>query len=380
MHSNCDPFQKLRCDDGAVTREFRGEKVRLILRHDDVRKAAKNWQTFSSNKAFNVPVPSEEYLRTVRQIPLETDPPEHTEFRKMIEPFFKRAKEPEMIAEIEQLHADLLDKLLSAESVDLVKDYALPYQCKALAILLKLPESEANVWIGFGVNVFLGGQPGEHKGAKLENYLNSMFDRAKEAPGDDFFSALNAMEFQGRKLTMEEKLGYAILAFSGGRDTIIHTCTAAMTYLAGCPEAMAYLREDPSRTTLASEELFRAVSPLTHLGRVCKHAVDVRGETVSEGNRVSLCWASANFDENTFPEAHEVKLDRKPNPHVAFGFGAHLCIGAPHARLLIRTLLQQVSKRVRCIEILESVPHKEEEALFEREVGYDRLIARVHRM
>lgn len=151
-----------------------------------------------------------------------------------------------------------------------------------------------------------------------------------------------------------------------------------MAYLAGCPGALVFLREDPSRTTLASEELFRAVSPLTHLGRVCKHAVDVQGETVAAGDRISLCWASANHDEKTFPDPHEVKLDRKPNPHVAFGFGTHLCIGAPHARLLVRTLLEQVSQQVSRIEILESVPHKEEEPLFEREVGYDRLVVKLH--
>jgi cytochrome P450 len=99
----------------------------------------------------------------------------------------------------------------------------------------------------------------------------------------------------------------------------------------------------------------------------------VLGKTVEADERVSLCWASANRDEKAFPEPDKVRLDRKPNPHVAFGAGIHLCIGAPHARLLLRTLLLQSSQRIDSIEILSSAPHLEPEGLMHREVGYDSL-------
>ena len=95
---------------------------------------------------------------------------------------------------------------------------------------------------------------------------------------------------------------------------------------------------------------------------------------VEADERVSLCWASAIRDEKAFPEPDKVRLDRKPNPHVAFGAGIHICIGAPHARLLLRTLLLQCSQRVGSIEILNAVPHLEPEGLMHREVGYDSLI------
>jgi cytochrome P450 len=168
-------------------------------------------------------------------------------------------------------------------------------------------------------------------------------------------------------------MGYAILTFSGGRDTVIHTCTSALAYFAGNPAALAFLREDPKRVVNAAEEFFRMVSPLTHLGRVCPARTEVLGKTVEADERVSLCWASANRDEKAFPEPDKVRLDRKPNPHVAFGAGIHLCIGAPHARLLLRTLLLQCSQRIDSIEILSSVPHLEPEGLMHREVGYDSL-------
>ena len=82
-----------------------------------------------------------------------------------------------------------------------------------------------------------------------------------------------------------------------------------------------------------SEEFFRESStPLTHIGRVCPVDTEVRGIEVKAGGRVSLCWASANQDEAAFDSPEEVRLDRKPNPHMAFGIGTHVCLGAPHAR------------------------------------------------
>lgn len=95
-------------------------------------------------------------------------------------------------------------------------------------------------------------------------------------------------------------MGFANLAFAGGRDTIIHTVACALGHLAANPEALAYLREDPKRITHASEEFFRFFMPLTHIGRVCPVATSVHGEQVPAGGRVSLGWASANRDESVF--------------------------------------------------------------------------------
>ena len=100
------------------------------------------------------------------------------------------------------------------------------------------------------------------------------------------------------------------------------------------------------------------------------------GDAVKAGGRVSLCWASANRDEAAFEAPDEVRLDRKPNPHLAFGFGAHLCLGAAHARLILRTLLQLCVERVGRITVLEAKERVENEARYQRPVGYDSLVAK----
>ena len=169
-------------------------------------------------------------------------------------------------------------------------------------------------------------------------------------------------------------MGFANLTFAGGRDTIINSISGITGYLARNPDALEYLREDPKRIVGASEEFFRVLTPLTHIGRVCPVETDVRGVPVKANDRVSLCWASANRDASIFENPDEVRLDRKPNPHVAFGSGAHNCLGALHARLLTRSLLRQLCERVATVEILDSKGHVEQESHYERRLGYDSLV------
>ena len=377
MKKISDPFRDARNKDGVLEGKFQGEQVPMILRHEEVRKAAKDWKTFSSDAPFRVPIPSEEEVRTMRQLPIETNPPEHTEYRAIVEPFFQRAKQPDVIAKVDTLIDGKLSEALSRESVEVVNDLALPIQSHALTYLLNVPESEAATYISWGIHVFkVSGGPFK-KGHKLEEYLHAQFDRAAANPGEDFFSALTKATFRGRLLTREEMMGFGNLTFAGGRDTIIHSISSILAYLGRHPEALEYLRDDPRRIVHAGEEFFRAFMPLTHIGRVCPVETSVHGVPVKAGGRVSLCWASANFDESVFEKPEEVRLDRKPNPHLSFGFGEHLCLGAPHARLIVRSLLQALTTRVGKITILNATEHLEREAGYERSNGYDALMVKL---
>lgn len=374
-----DPFREARQESGVLKCPFHGEDITMILRHEDVRRAAKDWKTFSSDAPFRVPIPSEEAVRTMRQLPIETNPPEHTDYREITEPFFQRPKDPAFVARVEALIDELLTDVLNRDRVEIVNEFALPLQSRALTYLLDVPESEAQTWIGWGIHVFKVADGEFKKGNRLEDYLHAQFDRAAANPGEDFFSALTKASFRGRPLTREEMMGFANLAFAGGRDTIIHTVACALGYLAEHPEALEYLRADPKRIVHASEEFFRVFMPLTHIGRVCPEETNVNGVTVKAGNRVSLCWASANMDEQFFDSPEEVRLDRKPNPHLAFGFGAHLCMGALHARVLLRTLLQKCTERLTGLKIISAKKRVENEARYQRELGYESLLVKFSR-
>ncbi|MEZ5329185.1 MAG: cytochrome P450 [Verrucomicrobiales bacterium] len=369
-----DPFKEARNTRGVARCPFQGEALPMILRHADVRAAARDWETYSSDAPFRVPIPSEEEFRTMRQLPIETNPPEHTEYRSIVEPFFQRSKSPEVVSQVEALITGRLRDALTCESIEIVNGFALPIQSHALTYLLNVPESEADTWIDWGIHVFKSKDDPGDCGNRLEDYLSQQFDLAEANPGADFFSALTQAQYRGRNLTREEMMGFANLAFAGGRDTIIHSISSIIAFFSEHPEALDYLRENPKRIVLASEEFFRVFMPLTQIGRVCPVATDVHGIPVPANGRVSLGWASANFDETVFEAPDEIRLDRKPNPHISFGFGPHLCLGAPHARLIVRTLLQALVDQVARVTVIVAEPHVEKEAGYTRTNGYDSLV------
>lgn len=371
-----DTFQDARESSGVLNCPFQGKEVAMILRHRDVRTAAKDWQTFSSDAPFRVPIPSEEKVRSVRQLPIETDPPLHTGLRKIVEPFFRRPRDPDFRARIERLIEGLVDEAIDSSEVETVHEFALPLQSRALSYLLNLPESEAEEWINWGVHVFRDGD-GPAKGAQLDSYIQTQLDRAESKPGDDFFSALTQAEFDGHRLTREEMTGFANLTFAGGRDTVINTVVGVIAYFGETPHALDELRRHPEQLKSATEEFFRILSPLTHIGRVCPNSTHVHGAQVEANERVALTWASANHDSEVFEAPNEVRLDRKPNPHVAFGFGPHNCLGAHHARAILQSLLQTLIRKIHRIEILQSIPKIEVEDRYQRQNGYEILRVRL---
>lgn len=377
INKNTDPFSDARDSKGVLVNNFQGKNIPMILRHADLRKAARDWEIYSSDAPFRVPIPTEENVRTVRQLPLEVDPPEQKDYRALVEPIFNRPKNPEFILAMESLIERLVGELIGREKVEILREFAIPLQSKALALLMNMPESEADIWIGWGTHVFREGN-GDRKGAALEDYMNSLIDRARQSPGDDFFSVLAQAELNGRPLSREEMLGYGSIMFAGGRDTVINSISSVIAHFSAKPEDLEFLREDLKRITGASEEFFRAISPVTHLARVCPQGADIHGVNVPPGEMVSLCFSSANYDESVFDDPGEIQLDRRPNPHVAFGFGPHLCLGAAHARLIVRTLLKIICKRIESIETLNYAENIEREESYQRRLAFSSLYVRVN--
>lgn len=370
-----DPFKSDRNERGVLNNQFDGETIPMILRHKDVRAAAKDWKTFSSDDPFHVPIPQEEDVRSVRQLPIETDPPDHTDYRKIVEPFFRRALQPDVIQQVEQLVDDAVVDATRRDSIEIVRAFSLPIQSRALAIMLNVPPAEAERWISWGIHVFRDPQTGE-KASQLDSYIHEQLDRAEASPGDDFFSALAQATFRGRPLTRNEMEGFANLTFAGGRDTVINTITGIIAYFSSNIQQLDTLHEFPKRIFTAAEEFVRVITPLTHIGRKCPMDTEVIGTHVAANQRISLCWASANFDETVFDSPEEVRLDRKPNPHIAYGAGAHTCLGAPLARLIIRSLLKKLVLRIGSIKLIESQENVEREEKYERKVGYESLVVR----
>jgi len=373
----CDPFGPARRGGGVLAVDFGGETIPMILGHRAVRAAARDWQTFSSDAPGRVPIPEETGVRSVRQLPIETDPPEQKAWRDLLKPTFMRPVQPDYIAAIDDLVARRIDAAIAEGEVEVVRGFALPLQSLALAHLLGLPEAEAAEWIGWGVHVFHDGDDSAGKGSVLDRHIRMRIAAARAAPGEDFFGAMTRMAIGGRALTDDEMAGIANLVFAGGRDTVITAAAAIIAFFAEHRERLDALCADPKLIPFAVEEFVRVTSPLTHIGRVCPAGAEVGGQRIAPNARASLCWASANFDETVFESPREVRLDRAPNPHLGFGSGNHNCLGAAHARTLLRSLIRQLGARTRAITVLDAVRGEETYGDLVRTVGYKRLTVRI---
>ncbi|MEM6829730.1 MAG: cytochrome P450 [Bacteroidota bacterium] len=377
-----DPFEEVRKTAGYGHINDQDDPVMMLLRLQDVRKTAKNWETFQSEAApGRIVVPSEVDISVARQIPFEVDPPMHKKYRDLLESWFKRPDQPAYQQRVAAIIDELVEESLSKDHVEVVREFSLKLQSRALTILLNTPYEEAETWISWGTHVFRSDESAvdKSKANVLFDYLDEEINQAIANPGDDLYSVLLASEVDGRKLSKEEVKGVMILTFAGGRDTVINAVTNTIAYFADHPESLIKLRQQPEIAPIAVEELVRYFSPLTHMGRVATKDTEVCEHAVKADSRVSMCWASANRDEKTFENPNEVNLERKMNPHVAFGFGIHKCLGATHARQVLKTLITILADKVASLEIQsceEKIEHWEK---FERKVGFEAIKVKFNR-
>lgn len=374
-----DPFEQKRVSQGYAQVSDQNDPVTMILRLKDVRKTALNWKTFQSGAVpGRIVVPSEVSIRTTRQIPFEVDPPLHKDYRSLLEPWFKRPLQKDYQEQLHTQICELVESVLNNESTEVVEEFALVLQSRALTLLLNIPFAESELWIKWGTHVFRseGEALDGEKAAVLYDYIDTQIDKAIMNPSNDLYSMLLAAEVNGKKLSKEEVKGVIILTFSGGRDTVINAVTNTIAYFAEHPKSLQRLREEPEIRGRAVEEFIRYFSPLTHMARVVTEDTQVCEHAVKADTRVSLCWASANRDESTFDNPNEVVLDRKLNPHVGFGFSHHNCLGSTHARQILVTLINVLCEKIETIDLLDTQENIENWDEFKRKVGYHYLNAK----
>ncbi|HEA22986.1 hypothetical protein LCGC14_0695700 [marine sediment metagenome] len=377
-----DPFGDSRLKKGYGQIHDQNDPVMMILRHNDVRKSAHDYKHFSSETIpGRIVVPSEVNIRTTRQIPFELDPPLHGAYRTLIEPWFKRPLEPEYQNKLIAQIATNIEAILQEGTVEVIADFALPLQSRALTLLLNTPHTEAEKWISWGTHVFRseGEALDGNKATMLYDYIDTEIDRAIEHPSDDMYSFLLDANFEGRKLNREEVKGVMVLTFAGGRDTVINAVTNTIAYLAEHPETLERFREEPEIIGKAVEEFIRYFSPLTQMGRIVTEDTKVCAHAAKADSRISLCWASANRDDQVFENPNDIVIDRKMNPHVGFGFSHHNCLGATHARQILKLLLKVLADKVGSMEILDYSENIEEWGEFKRKVGYNHIKVKCNR-
>lgn len=334
-----------------------GDDIVHVRAYRSLRQIAKDWQRFSNDALGRIQIPAEDQTRTFRQYPIEADPPQHTAYRALVQATFNQPFDPAYAANIAELIDGMVSQALAKGRVEVVEDFALPLQSRALTHLLGMPIAEADLWIGWGLHAFRAETGYDlDRARRLVDYIADRLDRAPRNWPGSLFAQLRQTMLNGDPLPHDMQMGFAHLVFAGGRDTVIRLISGGIAYLAQTPDALVRLKADPALATTLTEELVRYMSPLPYLGRICARPTDIDGVPVATGQRVALCFGAANRDPSVFSDPDQIVMDRSPNPHVGFGSGPHSCLGAAHARLLSRTVLQTLARRVARLGLSEEVP------------------------
>jgi cytochrome P450 len=347
-------------DDVVERARVGGQDVVVVLGHERVRRVARDWTTYTSATPFRVPIPEESALRPVRQYPIETDPPAHTAYRQLIAHRFSRSAADAIRPTIVALVGRLLDRA-DGRQLQVVRHLALPVVTTSIAETMGLPRDVDRLQ-SWGLHVFRDPSTGERRrNDDLDDYLAARVDAALADPGDDLFGDLARARFDGRPLTRDELLGYGYLVLAGGRDTVIGAISGAIWHLAAHPDVRGRLAADPDLIPDAVEEYLRYLSPLASIGRTVTVDHELDGHRLAAGELVALGFDSANHDPAAFASPDEVRIDRRPNRHVAFGHGPHTCIGAPLARMEITVVIEAIASLARCDLVAPAtwVPHPE---------------------
>jgi cytochrome P450 len=307
-------------------------------------------------------------------IPLDLDGAEHARYRRLLDPLFSARRVALLEPALRALADELIDAFVDEPAgtpdrpVDLYDAFCQPLPSRFFLRLMGIPAGDLAEFISFK-NAILGHLPPgltlvERMAAvrdasrRCYSYFGALLDEreARGEPGDDLMGWLIAAEVDGARLSREDILDIAYLLIIAGLDTVTASLGCMIAHLARTPELRRRLVERPELWADAVEELLRVESPVQTGFRTATADLAIAGESIAAGTTFFLCWASANLDPETFADPLAVDIERRPNPHVAFGSGPHRCLGLNLARMELRVALEQLHRRIPEYSLAEGHP------------------------
>jgi cytochrome P450 len=287
---------------------------------------------------------------------MHTDPPEHTRYRKLVQPGFAPAVIRALEAPVRDLAVALLDGFDAAGPVDVVHALAEPFPVGVIADLLGIPEADRDRFVLWSDATIPGASdltPEEAMAAmgEMQAYLLEAGRSRRGAAGGDLITVLANVEVDGETLTDDELLMFLNQLLVAGNETTRNMISGGLWALCTHPDQWERLRAEPELIASCVEEWLRWTTPVVAFMRTAVVDTELRGVAIAAGDPVLMLYAAANRDADAFgPDADQFRIDRSPNPHVALGFGPHFCIGAALARLEGRVVLEEALARWSTIE------------------------------
>jgi cytochrome P450 PksS len=328
-------------------------KVWLVTRYDDVLAVLKD-DCFGKDK-INARTPPwlPGMFKPLMRNMLDVDVPDHTRLRGLVQKVFTVRLIENLRDRIQGLTDELLNQVQTERRMDLIRDYAVPIPTTIIAEMLGVPARDRHKfhrWSSTAISSTSsrwGMVFALPHGIAFLRYIRGLVKARRVNPEDDLVTALVRAEEAGDQLSEDELVAMIFLLLVAGHETTVNLIGNGVLALLENPDQMNKLRDNPVLVKTAVEELLRYNGPLeTATERYARKDTKVGGVTIPRGDLVLAVLASANRDEQQFEHADMLALEREPNPHVAFGFGIHYCLGASLARLegqiAIATLLRRI--------------------------------------
>ncbi|MFW5417607.1 cytochrome P450 [Nocardiopsis sp. CNT-189] len=331
-----------------------------VTRHADVRHVLRTPEVFSSHAgATQIRDPDPGDLPFLRRTILNMDPPEHMRLRRVASSVFTRRRLERFGAAVSARARALLEEAARRGRCDLPADVTDDFPLANLGELLGVPPGDRHLMLAW-TNRVIGYQDAEHAhlvtgsdgrpvNPRSPRMLGDMFDYASELagekrrrPAEDLMTALVQAEVDGRRLDDSELRMFFFLLVVAGNDTVRSALPGGLLALLEHPGELARLEADPSLLPSAVEEMLRWHPPVLTFRRTAVRDTELAGRRIAAGDKVVVYHCSAHFDERALPDPHRFDVARSPNPHLAFGDGPHLCMGAHFARMQMHAFFTEL--------------------------------------
>lgn len=347
-----------------------------VSKHADVVYASKHHEIFCSGEGTRPNMPTKLSI-------VDMDEPRHGQLRNLINQGFKPRRVGEITDRFRAFTIETLDKLASKGECDFVRDIAVPMPIEVIADLIGIPKTDRNKLHHWSDTMIAsdGNYDDIEQMSKAANafaeyvaYIEDTIEARRRDPKDDLVSVLvhardggllgeseirDAAKLPSEHATdmaKDELTMFLVTLLIAGNETTRNALTGGMSQLIENPGEKQKLVDDPKLIPTAVEEIVRHVSPVLNFARTATQDTELRGRPIKKGQKILLMYPSANRDEDVFEDPEAFKVDRDPNPHVAFGIGNHFCLGANLARMEIRVMLEEILKRMPDIEYADGPP------------------------
>jgi cytochrome P450 family 142 subfamily A polypeptide 1 len=323
-----------------------------IASYDAVLAMEKDPKTFSNAGGIrpdNGPIP----------MMIDMDDPEHWKRRKLVNKGFTPRRVRDSEQKIRDVCDEIIDTVCERGECDFVKEVAAPLPMILIGDMLGVaPEDRDDLlqWSDDMVSAQSGNATDDQMVKAMEaaagyaEFCAHAVAQRQTAPTDDLMSVLVHAEVDGDRLSPDDVMHESLLIIVGGDETTRHVISGGMEQLMLHPEQRNLLLEDPSKITVAVEEMLRWVTPIKNMCRTVTHDTEFMGQDLSAGQKCMLLFESANRDATKFDDPFRFDVERHPNEHLAFGFGAHFCLGQALARLELKIMFEQLLTRLPDLE------------------------------